>query len=120
MVAISLAALCVFIFSAYAYGATTPVVLTLCSVCTVWFALHAFAEFRILLGYERFRGIPDLVALILTYAFPPLITHNVLQETAADCKDPTWTRRWGPPVWGLYVVSLLGPSSCCAASTASC
>src|SRR5688572_27029490 len=110
MVALSLVSLCAFIFGAYAYGVTTvlalrqtpvwggsdaasrshravldPVVLTLCVVCTAWFVLHGVAEFQVLTGQGLWQGLPATIALVLSYAFPPLIMHNVLHQTPAAC-----------------------------------
>jgi signal transduction histidine kinase len=130
MVALSLVSLCIFIFGAYAYGVTTvlafrqtpvwgrgdgadtarrpmldPVLLTLCIVCTVWFVLHALSEFRVLTGRVRWQGLPDIMGLVLSYAFPPLIMHNVLHGTPAECRDSAWRRRWAWPVWTMYALS---------------
>ncbi len=132
MVALSLLSLCVFIFGAYAYGVTTvlalrqtpvwgrgdgadtphravldPVVLTLCIVCTVWFVLHGLAEFQVLTGRGRWQGVPLIIALVLSYAFPPLIMHNVLHETPADCMTDDRRRRWAWPMWVMYAISLV-------------
>jgi signal transduction histidine kinase len=132
MVALSLIALFVFIFGAYAYGATTvlafrrvpvwgrpdadrgsrrpalePVVLTLCAVCTVWFVLHTIAELRVLTGGAGWQSVPDLLAMMLSYAFPPLIMHNVLHETAPGAMDASRRSRWTVPVWAMYGLSAL-------------
>jgi signal transduction histidine kinase len=130
MVALSLVALFVFIFGAYAYGVTTvlalrqmpvwgranlerrghvtalePVVLSLCGVCTVWFVLHSLSELRVLTGGERFQGLPDLLTMMLSYSFPPLIMHNVLHETPAECFSTEQRQRWKWPVWTMYAVA---------------
>jgi Histidine kinase len=127
MVALSFVSLCVFIFSAYAYGATTvlalrqvpvwgksgltgqrqlsvdPVVLTLCLVCTVWFILQSLFEFRNLTG-GRVDAIPDLMEFVLSFSFPPLIMHNMLHERA-QCVAENRKRRWFAPVVTMYVLS---------------
>ena len=132
MVALSVVSLCVFIFSAYAYGATTllalrqvpvwggggaaaggrahratlePVVLVLCSVSTIWFVLHALAEFRLLLGAPDSDAI-EIASFILTYSFPPLIMHTVLAETAPEC-FAGHRERWAVPVWVMYALSAI-------------
>ena len=131
MLLISVVGLCVFVFGAYAYGATTllalrqlpvwgrgddphrravldPVLLALCSVTTVWFISHATLEFRLLIGTatSRIPSLPELAAFVLTFAFPPLIMHTVLQEsTAASGIDATRRRAWLWPVRAMYVLS---------------
>jgi signal transduction histidine kinase len=129
MVALSLVSLFVFIFGAYAYGATTvlafrqvsvwgrandgrvrlhtpaldPVVLTLCAVCTVWFVIHGLSELRVLTGGARWQGLPDLFGMALSYTFPPLIMHTVLNET--ECLSAERRRRWAAPIWVMYLVA---------------
>ncbi len=122
--------MCLFIFAAYAYGATTvlafrqmpvwgrapsgdvrraaldPVLLTLCGICTIWFVLHAAVEFRVLIGRPRWEGWPDLIAVLLSYTFPPLVMHNVLNETDATCMNAERRRRWTRPVRAMYAASL--------------
>ena len=130
MLLISVVGLCVFVFGAYAYGATTlfalrqlpvwgrghdphrraildPVLLALCSVTTVWFVAHATLEFRVLMGRVpgTAPGVPELAAFLLTYAFPPLIMHTVLQESGALGLDPARRRRWLRPVRAMYALS---------------
>jgi hypothetical protein len=129
MVALSLVALFVFIFGAYAYGATTvlafrqvpvwgqaneqrvrataldPVVLALCGVCTVWFVLHSVSELRVLTGGVRWQGMPDLLGMLLSYSFPPLIMHTVLNETPAVCLSKEQRRRWMWPIWLIYALA---------------
>jgi signal transduction histidine kinase len=129
MVALSLVALFVFIFGAYAYGATTVlafrqvpiwgrppdegtrrpaldrVVLALCAVCTVWFVLHVISELRVLTGGVRWRGLPDLLTLLLSYTFPPLIMHNVLREAIADDSGVRQRPLWTWPVWAMYATA---------------
>jgi hypothetical protein len=128
MVALSLVALFVFIFGAYAYGVTTvlalrqmpvwgraneqrdyvpldPVVLALCGVCTVWFVLHSVSELRVLTGGVRWQGMPDLLGMILSYSFPPLIMHTVLNETPAEYLGDARRRRWVWPIWLMYALA---------------
>jgi signal transduction histidine kinase len=130
MVALSLIGLCVFIFGAYAYGVTTvyalrnlpiwrrrdepprkpvfdPVLLALCSVTTVWFITHATMEFRLLIGRSdsAMPSIVELVAFVLTFAFPPLIMHTVLQETENACMDAAQRRRWTWPIYAMYALA---------------
>ena len=122
MIAVSLAALCVFMFGAYAYGATVvlalkqaspvwrgrlreshpnypndfmPATLILCVVSTVWFVLQAFYEFGLLIGDTALREarVPDIARLLLTFAYPPMIMHTVLEETECQSRvrpGPTW------------------------------
>lgn len=115
--ALSILALCLFIFGAYAYGSV--VVLTLRHrtsvwsggarsparpdtflldlllpalamyiVCTLWFILHSIIEFRFLMGEPRENDLIDLAALELACAFPGLIFHTVLLETSTECEHP--------------------------------
>ncbi len=130
MVALSLISLCVFIFSAYAYAATTllalrqvpvwgkfwssgpdhhpaidPVVLALCLVCTLWFVLHSIFEFRLLTGGPPLEGVPDFMEFVLSFSFPPLIMHNIVHERSA-CISEERKPRWMFPVWSMYVLSL--------------
>jgi signal transduction histidine kinase len=130
MLALSLISLCVFIFSAYAYGATTllalrrvpvwgkywstgpehraaidPVVLALCLVCTAWFVLHSVSEFRLLTGSPPLEGVPDFIEFVLSFSFPPLIMHNMLHERSA-CIREQHKQRWMFPVWSMYALSL--------------
>jgi signal transduction histidine kinase len=128
MIAVSLAALCVFMFGAYAYGATVvlairqsspawsdrrhpgvsgaiaPVTLTLCAVCTAWFILQGLLEFRLMMGAPRWRGVPEVLSIILTFAFPPLIMHTVLHE--AECeRGERRPRSWRLVLGAMYVVA---------------
>jgi hypothetical protein len=141
MLAVSLVALFVFIFGAYAYGATTvlafrqppiwghgrdrdrltrsmnPVVLVLCAVCTVWFALHTVTEFYVLTGGSRRPGWPDLFTMVLSYSFPPLIMHTVLDESGTSALAPRRRRPWALPVWLMYAAALVTAISMFAAAT---
>lgn len=129
MLALSLAALFVFVFGAFAYGSATVmclrhtpvwgpyrqyagtvrsridvVSLALMGVSTVWFVLHALIEFGLLAGVGREEGLFDLAALILVFAFPPLIMHTVFLEAHHEDREPPG------PVWkwmlvAMYVVS---------------
>ncbi len=109
LMALSILALCVFIFGAYAYGSVVvlsfrhrnpvwpcegspgvhrlkaeAVGLAMLVACTLWFVLHSLIEFRFLLGDPRNDDFFDLSVLELVFAFPGLIFHTVLVETAAD------------------------------------
>lgn len=132
MVLISVAALCLFVFGAYAYGATTvlalrqlpvwgrgddaspksvldPVLLALCIVTTVWFVAHATLEFRLLTGRARtdIPDLPELLAFVLSFAFPPLIMHTVLKETAPGCMNVRQRGIWMWPIWAMYGLALV-------------
>ena len=126
MLAISLAALFVFVFSAYAYGATVVlafrqvpvwgpgsmarragfdrVTLAICAVSTVWFVLNAYLEFRLIVDGSRRDSPADLLMLLLSYSYPPLIMHTVLHESPAGCAaiDSGWRRSIGL----MYAISL--------------
>jgi signal transduction histidine kinase len=129
MVALSVAFLCVFIFGAYAYGATVlwavraapvwgkehataagrtrdtlePVTFTLCVVCTVWFVLNAVSEFRVLMGTAQYQTWLNLIELGLAFAFPPIIMHTVLKESHGyDVRPPA---PWPQLLVAMYVVS---------------
>src|SRR5687768_13551370 len=97
--ALSIIALFVFIFGAYAYGylvalsmrdrtpvwsharapgarnSTARINFVMYVVCTVWFALHAIIEFRFLMGEPRHNDFVDLATLELVFLFPGLIFH---------------------------------------------
>lgn len=131
MILISVAGLCLFVFGAYAYGVTTvlalrqlpvwgrgesggrkplldPVLLVLCLITTIWFVAHAMLEFRLLIGRPQ-SGRPDfaeLLAFVLSFAFPPLIMHTVLKETGARGLNTHQRRAWARPIWGMYALSL--------------
>lgn len=127
MVALSVAFLCVFIFGAYAYGATVlwavraapvwgkregaartqytlePVTFTLCVVCTVWFVLHAISEFRMLMGTAPYQTWLNLVELGLAFVFPPIIMHTVLKESHGG--DARASAPWPQLLLAMYVLS---------------
>lgn len=128
MTALSILALCVFIFGAYVYGATvvlslrhrTPVWgldpdavspprgfnlqgLTMFLICTLWFVLHSVIEFRNLLGGPRKNDVIDLAAVELVFFFPALILHTVWRETehAERTRSPL-DGVWPALTWLLY------------------
>ena len=124
--ALSIAALCVYIFGAYAYGAVVVLALRYRSlvwpaaapdaprlraawvglamfvVCTVWFVVHSIIEFRYLMGDPRQDDWFDLSALVLVFAFPGLILHTVLVDTAHATPARRPGRHWWVIVAGLY------------------
>jgi signal transduction histidine kinase len=128
--ALSIIALCIFIFGAYVYGSV--VVLTLrhrspvwsktaalgvsrfraqrvglamYAVCTLWFLLHSAIEFRYLLGEPRENDLIDLAALELVFVFPGLILHTVLTETHTEEDGTTRPRAriWSTVLAALYI-----------------
>src|SRR5687767_12118001 len=113
MTALSIVALCIFIFGAYAYGSVvvlslrhrSPVWspapapfqpewkihllgLAMFIACTLWFVLHSIIEFRSLVGEARDNDLIDLAALELVFFFPALIFQTVLMEAGADSLGP--------------------------------
>ena len=126
--AVSIAALFVFIFGAYAYGylvmlswrhrhavgprdSVTPelrrhehrVRRAMFIVCTIWFVVHAIIAFRLLMGEPPQDDLIDLAALEMVFLFPGLIFHNYLAETSAQ----TATAK-PQPVWRVVLVGLYG------------
>ena len=132
--ALSIVALCVFLFGAYAYGSVviltirhrgpvwqhnTPAPLgfakralqkpgmTMYLVCTAWFILHSLIEFRYLMGEPRENDLIDLAALELAFIFPGLILHTVLLEADAGEKVPAISLpRWRATLVGLYAAGV--------------
>jgi signal transduction histidine kinase len=129
MTALSIAALCVYIFGAYAYGAVVVLALRYRSpvwpavapevpkrlraawvglamfvVCTVWFVVHSIIEFRYLMGDPRQDDWFDLSTLVLVFAFPGLILHTVLVDTSHQTSSHPPGRVWWTVVAGLYAV----------------
>lgn len=105
MIFVSLIALFVYLFGAYAYGAATvfgvrglprfwnrreprrrpdgeQVPLVLFAISTVWFLLHTLVEFRNLTG-DTTRGWLDLGTLMV-FLYPPVIMQTVYREAARD------------------------------------
>ena len=107
MIALSLIALFVYLFGAYAYGSATAICLSnakpavwggqrtyaagvrqridkaslaLFALSFVWFVLLSLIEFRTLMG-ETKQGWLDLGTLAIVYLFPPVIMHTVYLET---------------------------------------
>jgi signal transduction histidine kinase len=121
---LSIAALFIFIFGAYAYGYLLLLWLrrppldpaqardtfngkvgrvgqVMFAACTLWFVLHAIIEFRYLLGEPRENDFIDLAALELVFFFPALIFHTYYVETAAKSGGRAATG-WRAVMWGLY------------------
>jgi signal transduction histidine kinase len=119
---LSIAALFIFIFGAYAYGYLLLLWLrrpppdlrrhddsfnakvgrvgqAMFAACTIWFVLHAIIEFRYLLGEPRENDLIDLAALELVFLFPGLIFHTYYIETAATGRAAAG---WRAVMWGLY------------------
>ncbi len=133
MTALSIAALCIFIFGAYAYGAvvvlslrhhtpvwsaTTPqsrkrlrsewVGLAMFVTCTLWFLLQGTIEFRFLMGEPRGDDLLDLAALEIVFIFPGLILQTVLFDATRDSGDDTVRppALWMTVMYALYLVGL--------------
>jgi signal transduction histidine kinase len=113
MIFVSLTALLVYLFGAYAYGAATVICLSQASpvwgpyrgysagvrarinkasfalflISTVWFVQHSLIEFRLLLGNTS-RDWLDLSSLAVVYLFPPVIMHTVYLETHGEGQPP--------------------------------
>jgi len=126
MLYVSLVALFVYLFGAYAYGAATvlgvrealPVwnrrnpsltprlddaPMAIIVISTIWFILHTLIEFRNLTGNAE-RGWLD-IGTLMVYAFPPVIMQTVYREASCDGTVP-------PPIYrhllhGMYVLSPL-------------
>ena len=121
---LSIAALFIFIFGAYAYGyllllwlRRTPadfvgaedtfngtvgrVGQAMFACCMLWFVLHSIIEFRYLLGEPRKDDLIDLAALELVFIFPGLIFHTYYVETAARFGGRA-AAGWRAVMWGLY------------------
>jgi signal transduction histidine kinase len=125
---LSLVALFVYLFGAFAYGAATLVsllrpesvwsphtsyaagvraridraALALFAISTAWFVLNALMEFKSLLGFSG-RGWLELGTFIV-YFFPPVIMHTIYLESHGLDQAPP------PPAYGrllaaAYVVS---------------
>ena len=128
MTALSIAALCIFIFGAYAYGAVVvlslrhrmpvwpgkapegrkrlraeTVGLAMFVTCTLWFVLHSVIEFRFLMGEPRGNDLLDLAALEIVFLFPGLILQTVLIERSGQ-DPPRHPRIWAFWVAVLYAV----------------
>ncbi|MEO8682684.1 MAG: histidine kinase [Vicinamibacterales bacterium] len=130
MIVVSLIALFVYLFGAYAYGSATVICarqvspvwgpyrpyalgvrqridrtsLALFAISTVWFILNGLIEFRELAGVTE-QGWLDL-GVFIVYLFPPVIMHTVYMEThgEADAPPPAIYRRL---ITAMYLVSPL-------------
>jgi signal transduction histidine kinase len=103
---LSIVALFVYIFGAYAYGhllflwgrhrsfasrgafadndrRTEGAGLRLFALCAVWFVLLAIIEFRALLGDPRENDWLDLTTLAIAFAFPGVIFHSYFYATSS-------------------------------------
>jgi len=130
---LSIIALCVFLFGAYAYSSVviltirhrspvwqhSPLAFPLRALrkpgmpmyltCTAWFILHSLIEFRYLMGEPRENDLVDLAALELAFIFPGLIFHTVLLETGSDASErheAMGVRGWRVALLGLYGAGL--------------
>jgi signal transduction histidine kinase len=126
--ALSIAALLVYIFGAYAYGyllllwsrhgsfaasgaftnehrKTTRAGVRLFAMCAIWFVVLAMIEFRVLMGDSRENDWLDLAALLMVFAFPGVIFHSYLLASfvGQDVADGSF-RRWRLVLGALYVM----------------
>ena len=124
----SLVFLVIWIFGAFAYGSATwmavrqvtpvwsaqpaaartaldTVSVTMFTVCTVWFALNATAEFGLLMGLTPARTtLVELAVFVIAFIFPPLIMHVVYRETGCEAQVDR-SHLWRRLVYAMYVVS---------------
>ena len=125
---LSIAALFIYIFGAYAYGhllflwrhhrdlrvaphhpdspRLARASLRMFIMCAVWFVLHAVIEFRALLGAPRQYGALDLVALELVLLFPGMIFHTYLLESVAQGGVRDTRRQWMAVLGAIYVAGI--------------
>ncbi len=113
MVTVQLISLFVCVFGAFAYGSAVVLWLrqaspvwapyrnyargghakldlasfALFAVCTMWFILTGFSEYRQLAGADE-EGWIEVAILALVFAFPPLIMHTVYLETVSGYAEP--------------------------------
>ena len=127
MTFVSLIALFVYLFGAYAYGAATvfgvrglprlwnrreprgrqdgdQIPLVLFAISTVWFVLHTLVEFRNLTG-DTTRGWLDLGTLMV-FLYPPVIMQTVYREAACD-QQPLPPRIYRHLLTAMFVISPL-------------
>ncbi len=126
MTALGILALCVYVFGAYTYGsllvlslrrggvvwstaiaAGTDTIarrynLALALLCTVWFVIHTVIASRWLMGDPGRNDWIDLAALVLTFAFPGLIFHTVLNENCSHAINGDRPHR----LWSVALASL--------------
>jgi signal transduction histidine kinase len=139
VIAVSLLFLVVYIFGVFAYGAFAVMSLRRTSrvwaapdsvsgprsadyvsrvmfvLCTVWFVLHSLRELVAVGGLRTGADRLDLMAMVLSLVFPPLIMHLVYQETTADDgapPSPVWRRVLAAmyilsPATGAYLVAAI-------------
>ena len=123
--ALSIVALFIFIFGAYAYGyvlllwarhrsfassgaftdqdaRTTQAGVRLFTMCAVWFVLLTIIEFRALLGDPRQDDLLDLTSLAMVFVFPGTIFHSYLYASLVGVTIPhDRYRRWRAVLWSL-------------------
>ena len=122
MMALSIFALFIYLFGAYAYGYLTMLFfqrrpvrhlrhadeqLTRVSramfiVCTIWFVILAIIEFRFLMGEPREDDLIDLIGLEITLLFPALIFHMTFAEARAKGQPNITARYWRWILFGFY------------------
>jgi signal transduction histidine kinase len=128
---LTILALFIFIFGAYAYGylvmlwfrdgspAWAPdnanhelrtyggrIGLAMFSTCTVWFLLHAIIAFRSLMGNPPEDDLIDLATLELVFLFPGLIFHAYLFEATSERRPFDRAGHWRTVSWMLYAVGI--------------
>ena len=124
---LSIAALFIYIFGAYAYGyllflshrhrglggmvpsddardKMESASLRLFAMCAIWFVLHAVIEFLALLGEPKEDDLLDLATLEIVFLFPAVIFHSYLLDAMAEGRAPEVFRRWKVVLWALYAV----------------
>jgi len=132
MIVLSLIALFVYLFGAYAYGSATAISLTrrkpsvwggrrtyaegvrqridkaslaLFGLSFVWFVLLSLIEFRNLMGDSQ-QGWLDLGTLAIVYLFPPVIMHTVYLETIHEGAEEPAAIYWRL-IGAMYAFSML-------------
>jgi signal transduction histidine kinase len=132
MILLTLIALFVYLFGAYAYGAATLVSLrhqakpvwgaermyspgireridraslALFALSFAWFVLHTLIEFRSLIGDTK-ESWTNLGTLVIVYFFPPVIMHTMFLEAHSSEHEPP-PRIYGRFLAVMYVISPL-------------
>ena len=124
---LSIVALFVYIFGAYAYGyllfllfqqredraapdgerrRLSQATFRMFALCAVWFLLHAVIEFRVLLGAAQERGLLSLIALELVLLFPAVIFHTYFLESVVESGVRPNRTRWRVALWTLYATGV--------------
>lgn len=128
--AVSIVALFVYVFGAYAYGhllvlwarhrsfaasgaftnedeKTTRAGVRLFTMCAVWFVVLSIIEFRALLGDSRQNDWLDVTALGMAFLFPGVIFHSYLHASLVGVPiAPDRYRRWLVVLWLLYAAGI--------------